>query len=73
MSVKLQAVQLLKEMAEKRRDEIMNGKTMNDLKLHEVKEVNRLNQLLANYRAAISEMTESDGFVTMYPDLKDFK
>ena len=73
MSVKLQAVQLLKEMAEKQRDEIMDGRTIRDLKLHEIKEVNRLNQLLANYRAAISEMTEGDGFVTMYPDLKDYK
>lgn len=73
MSVKLQAVQLLKEMAEKQRDEIMDGRTIRDLKLHEIKEVNRLNQLLANYRAAISEMTEDDGFVTMYPDLKDYK
>ena len=73
MSVKPEAVQTLKDMAEKKRDEIMNGRAMRDLNLDEIKEVNRLNQLLATYRAAISEMTEDDEFITMYPDLKEFK
>lgn len=73
MSLKLQAVQLLKEMAEKQRAEIMQNKSMRELPLNEIKEVMRLDELLNNYRADIAKMTEGDGFVTMYPDLKDFK
>lgn len=73
MSLKLQAIQLLKEMAEKQRAEIMQNRTMRELPLKEIKEVMRLDELLNTYRADIAKMTEEDGFVTMYPDLKDFK
>lgn len=73
MSLKLQAIQLLKEMAEKQRAEIMQNRSMRELPLKEIKEVMRLDELLNTYRADIAKMTEEDGFVTMYPDLKDFK
>lgn len=72
MSLKLQAIQLLKEMAEKQRAEIMQNKAMRELPPNEIKEVMRLDELLNTYRAEIASMTEKDGFVTMYPDLKDF-
>lgn len=73
MSLRIQALQTLVEMAEKQRAQIMDGKTLRDLKLHEIKEVNRLNEKLNTYRAGIQELTEDDGFVTMYPDLRDYE
>lgn len=73
MSLKLQALQLLREMAEKQRAEIMQNRSMRELPLNEIKEVMRLDELLNTYRADIAKMTEDDGFVTMYPDLKDYE
>jgi len=73
MSLKIQALQTLVELAEKQRAQIMENKTLRDLKLHEIKEVNRLNEKLNTYRASIQELTEADGFVTMYPDLQDYE